>query len=424
MAQPQAPDARRRDLPQRDPRLVPRRHGVGARHDRHRRVPADPRHHRDTTSATARRARKAYGELGHANPGDILVPTLADLWSDATDDRAWVGELGYQVWHLGMLGYGGVPDEATSARSPMYWDESGDPQDWRSQNDELYRLPAVMPPLDAFASYRDAYVPNPDRNPEFDPVKPKNLHCCSTPVIRYQGDLVEATLANEPVGSSGRAGPPVHQLQGPRLHRSRLRDVRPDDGRRAPRRRRAARPARRAAGRALPGPVRADRHGRPRSMPAPRRVGRRPPRPDPALGRPRARVRRRPVRPRPERRAVRGVPARRRAVGRRARRARTWPRSSATTRIGGTSGRTCPGRDRTGSARPAAVRRGVRDLVPRHARGPRPRGRLRPRHLSAKPIPPGSPRPSPDESRARAERSSTSSTANAAKARRSRCGSS
>ena len=149
-----------------------------------------------------RKVRKAYGELGHANAGDILVPTLADLWSDATDNRAWVGELGYQIWHLGMLGHGGRSRSGDARPVAMYWDEIRDPQDWRSQNEELYRLPAVMPSSDAFAGYRDAYVPNPDRNPEFDPVKPKNLHCCSTPVIRYQGDVVEATVANEPVGSS------------------------------------------------------------------------------------------------------------------------------------------------------------------------------------------------------------------------------
>ena len=153
-----------------------------------------------------RRARKAYGELGHANPGDILVPTLADLWSDATENRVWVGELGYQVWHLGMLGYGGRSRRGENRPVAMYWDETSDPQDWRSQNDELYRLPAVMPPPDAFAGYRDAYVPNPDRNLEFDPVKPKNLHCCSTPVIRYEGDVIEATLANEPVGSTEAPG--------------------------------------------------------------------------------------------------------------------------------------------------------------------------------------------------------------------------
>jgi hypothetical protein len=153
-----------------------------------------------------RKARKAYGELGSANPDDILVPTLADLWSDASDSRAWIGELGYQVWHLGMIGYGGRSRRAEQRPVAVYWDEGGDPQDWRSQNDELYRLPAAVPALDAFEGYRAAYVPNPDRNPAFDPAKPRNLHCCSTPVIRYQGDLVETTLANEPVGSSETPG--------------------------------------------------------------------------------------------------------------------------------------------------------------------------------------------------------------------------
>jgi hypothetical protein len=152
------------------------------------------------------RVRKAYGELGHAEPGDILVPTLADLWSDATDNRAWVGELGYQIWHLGMLGHGGRAREGDRRPVAVYWDEMGDPQDWRSLNDELYRLPRGMPSLDAFAGYLDAYVPNPDRNPAFDPSKPKSLHCCSTPVIRYEGDMVEAALAIEPIGSSENPG--------------------------------------------------------------------------------------------------------------------------------------------------------------------------------------------------------------------------
>ena len=50
------------------------------------------------------KVRKAYGDAGHANPGDILIPTLADLWSDDTGNGAWVGEIGYQVWHMGMIG--------------------------------------------------------------------------------------------------------------------------------------------------------------------------------------------------------------------------------------------------------------------------------------------------------------------------------
>ena len=156
-----------------------------------------------------RKVRKTYGEPGHADPGDLLVPTLADLWSEATD-RAWVGEIGYQIWHLGMLGSGGrtTTGSGASRERPVavYWDEGGDPQGWRSLNPALYREPRGMPTLDAFEGYRADFVPNPDRNPDFDPSKPRNLHCCSTPVIRYQGDLIEATLANEPIGSTGTSG--------------------------------------------------------------------------------------------------------------------------------------------------------------------------------------------------------------------------
>ena len=156
-----------------------------------------------------RKARKAYGELGHANPDDILVPTLADLWKRETGDRAWIGELGYQVWHLGMIGRGaGLILNPPPERRPVavYWDEFGEPQGWRSQNEDLYRLPVVVPPRDTFEGYEADYVPNPARNSQFDPATRKNLHCCSTPVIRYQGDLVEATLGNEPIGSPLAAG--------------------------------------------------------------------------------------------------------------------------------------------------------------------------------------------------------------------------
>ncbi len=152
------------------------------------------------------KVRKAYGVPGRADPGDILVPTLADLWSDVTSGRAWVGELGYQVWHLGMLGFGARRRSGDDLPVAVYWDETGDPQDWRSHNEELFRLPDGMPSLDTFAAYQEAYTPDPDRNPAFDPTKPKNLHCCSTPVIRYQGDVIEATLANEPVGSADAPG--------------------------------------------------------------------------------------------------------------------------------------------------------------------------------------------------------------------------
>ena len=99
------------------------------------------------------KVRKAYGDPGRANPDDLLVPTLADLWSEATDDRAWIGELGYQIWHLGMIGRGGPRRTGDDRPVAVYWDERADTQDWRNLNEELYRLPAQMPSRDLFEQY-------------------------------------------------------------------------------------------------------------------------------------------------------------------------------------------------------------------------------------------------------------------------------
>ena len=180
--------------------------------------------------------------------------------------------------------------------------------------------------------------------------------------------MVEATLANEPVGSSEAPGLLFINYKAPDytghvfgmfdpMTGDALRDVDEQLGRLVV-----------AAGRSLPGPVRADRDGRSRPVPAPRRRRRRPSRPDPALGRPRARVRRRPVRPRPERRALRGVPARGRALGRRcdARgRGLVPPRLPVPAEHRAVR---AAERGRAGTAGPATVRRRVRDLVPRHTR--------------------------------------------------------
>src|SRR5204862_3784850 len=87
---------------------------------------------------------KAYGEPGHADPSFIVVPTLADAWSEETKQQAWVGEIGYQVWHLGMLGRGGHRP-AGDLPVAIYFDEDLT-KDWQPQNPDLYRLPVGIPP--------------------------------------------------------------------------------------------------------------------------------------------------------------------------------------------------------------------------------------------------------------------------------------
>lgn len=141
--------------------------------------------------------RKAYGTPGRAQPSDILVPTLADRWMESTGNGGWVGEIGYQIWHLGLLGPGGMP----LGQKPVavYWDESRTGS-WQPQNPDLYRLPSEVPPLQVLqehqASYRDPGVDG-----QFDRFAPGlRAVCCSPPIIRYQGDLIEAAFDSEGIG--------------------------------------------------------------------------------------------------------------------------------------------------------------------------------------------------------------------------------
>jgi hypothetical protein len=146
---------------------------------------------------TPQGVRKAYGKAGVADPSDILVPTLADLYSESRGNRPWVGELGYQVWHLGMLGFGGPsrgPDEKPVA---VYWSEGSDA--WTPHNQDLFRLPAEVPGIDRLDAHRAAFRPPPPSPYDPDPDGSK-ADCCTPPIVQYQGDLIEATFDSEPVG--------------------------------------------------------------------------------------------------------------------------------------------------------------------------------------------------------------------------------
>jgi len=142
-------------------------------------------------------ARKAYGTPGAADPSDILLPTLADLWHDETD--AWVGQVGYQVWHMGMLGHGGTDRPADDLPVGVYFDEPG-ATGWQPHNPALFRLPAAAPGMDALQA-RMATFQDPGYDPEWEPWRTD--YCCVPPIAGFQGDLLEAALVNEPIGESG-----------------------------------------------------------------------------------------------------------------------------------------------------------------------------------------------------------------------------
>jgi Type I phosphodiesterase / nucleotide pyrophosphatase len=144
--------------------------------------------------------RKAYGSPGRADPTDILVPTLAERWVEANDGDAWVGEIGYQIWHLGMIGRGGRPlgDKPVA----VYWDDDRT-STWQPQNPELYRLPNEVPDVSIF-DQKWAEYPDPGINDQYARfLNDRTDICCSPPIIEYQGDLIETTIRSERLGTHG-----------------------------------------------------------------------------------------------------------------------------------------------------------------------------------------------------------------------------
>lgn len=144
--------------------------------------------------------RKAYGKLGQADPSDIRIPTLADLWTEHTGGRAFIGEIGYQIWHLGMIGAGGV-DPLGNKPVAIYWDEPN--YRWAPQNPELYRLPKVVPPDTTWRRDYEAYMAEhpDDFPPEQHGFAAKQTPACVPATVRYQGDVIEASFDSEDIGN-------------------------------------------------------------------------------------------------------------------------------------------------------------------------------------------------------------------------------
>jgi arylsulfatase A-like enzyme len=159
-----------------------------------------PRHHGITghnIRADAHGARKAYGTPGQADPSDILLPTLADMWHDETG--AWVGEIGYQVWHMGMIGHGGTNRSPDDLPVGVYFDEPGG-LGWQPHNPALFRLPVGAPGMSDLEREMAAFQ-DPGWDPEWSVWR--TTYCCVPPIAAHQGDLLEAALTNEPIGQNG-----------------------------------------------------------------------------------------------------------------------------------------------------------------------------------------------------------------------------
>ncbi len=141
------------------------------------------------------RVQKAWGRIGEADPTCLLVPTLAMDYADATGHKAWVGEIGYQIWHVGMTA---DPGKGPDGKPPVaiYWDEDVTNR-WQPQNPDLFRMPEGLPDREFLTRKLVGYFGE-DQGKDID--KHGRRVCCSPPIVEYQSEIIAQALANEPIG--------------------------------------------------------------------------------------------------------------------------------------------------------------------------------------------------------------------------------
>jgi arylsulfatase A-like enzyme len=78
----------------------------------------------------------------------LLEPTLAERWDEQTGNRAHVGMIGYEPWHLGMIGQGA--ERAGGDRDEAAWLDI-ETNEWIT-NPAHYRLPEALPETPGLAA--------------------------------------------------------------------------------------------------------------------------------------------------------------------------------------------------------------------------------------------------------------------------------
>lgn len=104
-----------------------------------------PRTH-GVSEITARRPDGSIGDVFFdeaADPRLLQAPTFADTWDAAGGNRSWNGLIGFESWHLGMMGRGsGVPGGDRDVA--VLWEREPAPGTF-FVNESLYSLPHELP---------------------------------------------------------------------------------------------------------------------------------------------------------------------------------------------------------------------------------------------------------------------------------------
>ena len=153
---------------------------------------------------TARLPDGTVGEIffHEADPRLVEAESVADLWDRSQGNRAWVGLVGFESWHLGMIGSGARVPGGDRDVAVLWEREEG----WFWTNEEVYSLPGSLPTRDLFAGLIDdldaedgardrSWLGNSLDNAFFLPGTPA--------FVDLQGEVALEMLRTEPIGTDG-----------------------------------------------------------------------------------------------------------------------------------------------------------------------------------------------------------------------------
>jgi hypothetical protein len=143
--------------------------------------------------------------LQNADPRFLKIPTLSELWDEVNDNRAIIGTISYEGWHLGMIGHG-AQREGGDKDFAALWELE---EDRWFINEDYYTLPSFLrtTDLERLESYERALDPRDGvaegawfghslKELQQNTVRP------GTPAFaRFTGDAVAELLRSEPIGT-------------------------------------------------------------------------------------------------------------------------------------------------------------------------------------------------------------------------------
>ena len=153
---------------------------------------------------TGRRPDGSVGDLffeHEADPRLLLSPTFADKWDLENDNEPWVGMLGYESWHLGMMSHGAQWPGGDRDVAVLWNPDEGIGEFF--VNEEFYELPDYLPDEDDLRARLDEQDAEDGKLDgmwkEYDLQDPKVIPATPAFVI-HQGQALLEMMRREPFG--------------------------------------------------------------------------------------------------------------------------------------------------------------------------------------------------------------------------------